>query len=152
MTSPANIASIAAGTELFDPATAPEQTSYTQSPNVVTALEFERLEAYEKGDVGWVAAEVTVTTRSGVSRTFRTTATLAVKVFLVAAFLRFALPVLIIGTHIIFAQFLESEHDAATSVLEATSSEIEELNRQEEPKTADAEASFMERVGAALLR
>jgi hypothetical protein len=79
-----------------------------------------------------------------------TTATLAVKVFLVAAFLRFALPVLIIGTHIIFAQFLESEHDAATSVLEATSSEIEELNRQEEPKTADAEASFMERVGAAL--
>jgi len=33
----------AAGTELFDPASSPEQTSYTRSPNVVTALEFERL-------------------------------------------------------------------------------------------------------------
>ncbi len=33
----------AAGTDLYDPSEAPEQSSYTQSPNVVTALEFERL-------------------------------------------------------------------------------------------------------------
>ena len=45
----------------------------------VERLEIERLEAYEKGDVGWVAAEVTVTTRSGISGTFRTTATLVVE-------------------------------------------------------------------------
>lgn len=36
----------------------------------VERLEVERLEAYEKDDVGWVAAEVTVTTRSGFSGTF----------------------------------------------------------------------------------
>ncbi len=34
---------LATGTELFDPAEFPEQTAYTRSPNVVTALEFERL-------------------------------------------------------------------------------------------------------------
>ena len=33
----------AAGTELYDPSEAPQQSSYTRSPNVVTALEFERL-------------------------------------------------------------------------------------------------------------
>ena len=36
----------------------------------------------------------------------------AIRVFLVLAFVRFALPVLIIGTHIVFSAFLEGEHDA----------------------------------------
>jgi adenylate cyclase len=45
----------------------------------VERLEFERLEAYEKDDVGWVAAEVTVTMRSGRSATFRTTTALIVE-------------------------------------------------------------------------
>ncbi len=45
----------------------------------VERLEFERLEAYEKHDVGWVAAEVTVTMRSGRSTTFRTTMALVIE-------------------------------------------------------------------------
>jgi hypothetical protein len=76
------------------------------------------------------------------------TNSIAVRLFLVAAFMRFALPVLIVGTHIIFSAFLESEHDAATAVLEATSSEIEEFSSQESlPETATTEPSLMDRLG-----
>ena len=76
------------------------------------------------------------------------TNSIAVRLFLVAAFMRFALPVLIVGTHIIFSAFLESEHDAATAVLEATSTEIEEFNSQESlPETATTESSLMDRLG-----
>ncbi len=76
------------------------------------------------------------------------TSTLAIRLFLVAAFLRFALPILIIGTHLVFSAFLESEHDAATAVLEATSSEIEEFT-SEEPNVAPdtGETSLMDRLG-----
>jgi hypothetical protein len=71
---------------------------------------------------------------------------LAIRVFLVMAFVRFALPVLIIGTHIVFAGFLEQEHDAATAVLEATSSEIEEFSQQD-AMPVDNDASFVDRLG-----
>ncbi len=72
----------------------------------------------------------------------------AIRLFLVAAFMRFALPVLIVGTHVVFSAFLESEHDAATAVLEATSTRIEELNHQESvPASASAETSLMDRLG-----
>jgi hypothetical protein len=74
------------------------------------------------------------------------TAALAMKLFLIAAFLRFALPVLIVGTHIVFSGFLESEHDAATAVLEATSSEIEDFSQTEVEPLGD-DASFAERLG-----
>lgn len=78
----------------------------------------------------------------------RPTRTLALRVFVVAAFLRFALPVLVVGTHLVFATFLEQEHDAATAVLEATSTEIEEFNREELPSAAGGDdSSFMERLG-----
>ena len=73
-------------------------------------------------------------------------ASLAAKIFFVTAFLRFALPLLIIATHVIFSTFLQSEHDAATAVLEATSSEIEAFN-EKESVPADADASFMESIG-----
>ena len=76
--------------------------------------------------------------------------TLALRVFLVMAFLRFALPVLIIGTHIIFSAFLEEEHDAATAVLEATSSQIEELNQEPTAAAPGEESSFFDRIGEAL--
>ena len=72
----------------------------------------------------------------------------ALRLFIVTVFLRFALPVLIVGTHIVFSAFLESEHDAAAAVLEATSSEIEEYNQQEAVGVPGAEdPSFMERLG-----
>ncbi len=74
--------------------------------------------------------------------------TFAVRAFLVAAFLRFALPILIIGTNVVFSAFLEDEHDAATAVLEATSTEIEVLNQPEAAAVPDdSGASFMDRLG-----
>ena len=76
--------------------------------------------------------------------------TLALRVFLVMAFLRFALPVLIIGTHIIFSAFLEEEHDAATAVLEATSSQIEEFNQEPTAAVPGEESSFFDRIGEAI--
>ena len=75
------------------------------------------------------------------------TRTLAVRVFLVAAFLRFALPVLIIGTHIVFSAFLEEEHDAATAVLEATSSEIEEFNEDQAAPGTEEDGTLFGRLG-----
>ena len=72
----------------------------------------------------------------------------AVRVFLVLAFVRFALPVLIIGTHIVFSAFLEGEHDAATAILEATSAEIEEFNVEDAAAANGVDdASFMQRLG-----
>ena len=76
------------------------------------------------------------------------TTTLAIRIFLFAAFLRFALPVLIIGTHIVFNTFLANEHDAATTILEATSSEIEEISQQEFATDSDpTEMGLIDRLG-----
>lgn len=72
---------------------------------------------------------------------------IAVRLFLVAAFMRFALPILIVGTHVVFSAFLESEHDAATAVLEATSTRIEEFNEQEAAPASSTESSLMDRLG-----
>jgi hypothetical protein len=76
--------------------------------------------------------------------------TLALRLFLAMAFLRFALPVLIIGTHIVFSAFLEEEHDAATAVLEATSSQIEEFNQEPAADGSGRESSFFDRLGEAI--
>jgi hypothetical protein len=76
--------------------------------------------------------------------------TFALRVFLVMAFLRFALPVLIIGTHIVFSAFLEEEHDAATAVLEATSSEIEEFNTEPTAVEPGEKSSLFDRIGEAI--
>ena len=47
-----------------------------------------------------------------------------------------------------FNTFLENEHDAATAVLEATSSEIEELSQQEFAAEPDpTEMGLMDRLG-----
>ncbi len=76
------------------------------------------------------------------------TSSLAIRIFLIAAFLRFALPILIIGTHVVFSAFLESEHDAAAAVLEATSTEIEEFSKEEPEVAPDSvESSLMDRLG-----
>lgn len=72
---------------------------------------------------------------------------IAVRVFLVALFLRFAVPVLIIGTTIVFDTFLAAEQEAATAALEATSGEIEELRHDEPPTSADVDQSLLDRLG-----
>jgi type II secretory pathway component PulM len=69
----------------------------------------------------------------------------ALRVLLVLLFVRFAVPVLIVGTTVISDAFLLPEQQAATAILESTTSDIEELN--DEPRTASTEdQSLMERL------
>ncbi len=73
---------------------------------------------------------------------------IAVKMFLVLTFLRFVLPILIIGTQMVFSLFLEQQHDDATAVLQATSSEIEDFNREESsPAEPSENTSLADRLG-----
>jgi len=73
---------------------------------------------------------------------------IAIRVFLIALFLRFAMPVLIIGTTLVFDTFLAEEQQQATAALEATSGEIEQLSHEEQPVVADADQSLLARLGS----
>lgn len=73
---------------------------------------------------------------------------IAIRIFLVALFLRFAMPVLIIGTTLVFDTFLAEEQQQATAALEATSGEIEQLSEEEQPVTADIDQSLLDRLGS----
>jgi hypothetical protein len=64
-------------------------------------------------------------------------------------FVRFAMPLLIIGTTWVFDTFLESEQAAATAALQATTAEVEEINVETEAE-APADQSLFERLDAAL--
>jgi len=61
----------------------------------------------------------------------------ATRIFLVTLFLRFAIPVLIVATSLVFDTFLASEQDAATAALKTTSAEIEELHRDDQQPLAE---------------
>ena len=65
---------------------------------------------------------------------------------LVLLFVRFAVPMLIVGTTWISDVFLAGERAAATAGLESTRSEIEELS-DESQTVPEAEQSLMERLG-----
>jgi hypothetical protein len=69
----------------------------------------------------------------------------ALHVLLVLLFVRFAVPVLIVGTTVISDAFLIPEQQAATAVLESTTSDIEEFH--EDPKAVSADQSLMDRLG-----
>jgi hypothetical protein len=70
----------------------------------------------------------------------------ALRVLLIMLFVRFAVPVLIVGTTLISDAFLVSEQQAATAILESTTADIEELN--EETRAAPTtEQSLMDRLG-----
>ncbi len=71
---------------------------------------------------------------------------IATRVFLVTLFLRFAIPVLVVGSNLVFDTFLAAEQDAATAALKTTSSEIEALS-QEEPRQASTDESLLDRLG-----
>lgn len=65
--------------------------------------------------------------------------------FMALVFLRFAVPLLIIGSGLVFDTFLAAEQDAATNALEATSQEIEAFNK--EPVTAvEEDQSMLDRL------
>lgn len=75
---------------------------------------------------------------------------LGLRVALVAVALRFAVPVIIIGTSIVFDTFLAAQHQAATQALEATSDEISEMSRETAPPVPAPDQSVLDRLGAFL--
>lgn len=70
----------------------------------------------------------------------------ALRVLLILLFVRFAVPVLIVGTTLISDAFLVSEQQAATAVLQSTTADIEELN-EETRAVSTTEQSLMDRLG-----
>ena len=70
----------------------------------------------------------------------------ALRVLLMILFVRFAVPVLIVGTTLISDAFLVPEQQAATAVLESTTADIEEMN-EETKAVAPGDQSFMDRIG-----
>lgn len=70
----------------------------------------------------------------------------ALRVLLIMLFVRFAVPVLIVGTTLISDAFLVPEQEAATAVLETTTADIEKLNKETQA-TAPADQSLMDRLG-----
>lgn len=74
---------------------------------------------------------------------------IAIRVLLVAAFMRFAVALLIIGSNLVFDTFLAAEQAAATQALETTTSEIREISEQQALPVA-ADQSLLERLGSAI--
>lgn len=72
-----------------------------------------------------------------------------VRILLVFLFLRFAVPLLVLGTNAVFDTFLAAEQEAATLALETTREEIEELNEEAAPP-APEDDTMMGRLGAML--
>ncbi|NND58678.1 MAG: hypothetical protein HKN49_00275 [Gammaproteobacteria bacterium] len=71
---------------------------------------------------------------------------IAWRVMVVVMALRFAVPVIVIGTGLVFDTFLEAEHAKATQALQKTSEEIRELNADTNaPELPD---SVLGRIGA----
>ena len=70
----------------------------------------------------------------------------ALRVLLILLFVRFAVPVLIVGTTVISDAFLAPEQEAATAILRDTTAEIEQINEENQSVSAD-EQSLMERLG-----
>jgi uncharacterized protein (UPF0305 family) len=65
---------------------------------------------------------------------------------LILLFVRFAVPVLIVGTTVISDRFLAPEQEAATAILRDTTADIERINDETRATTAD-EQSLMDRLG-----
>jgi len=70
----------------------------------------------------------------------------ALRVLLIGLFVRFAVPVLIVGTTLISDVFLVPEQEAATAILETTTANVEELN-QETQAASTTDQSLMDRLG-----
>ncbi len=72
------------------------------------------------------------------------------RLVLVAVAFRFALPLIIIGSSLVFDTFLEQEHNAATLALEATTVEISEISEQSRPPQPVADQSLRDKIGTFL--
>ena len=72
--------------------------------------------------------------------------TAAVRILLVAAFMRFAVAVLIIGSNLVFNTFLAAEQAAATAALETTSTEVQAIGAEAEVPAVENQ-TLMDRLG-----
>jgi predicted membrane channel-forming protein YqfA (hemolysin III family) len=70
----------------------------------------------------------------------------AFRLLLFLLFVRFAVPVLIVGTTLISDAFLAPEQEAATAILRDTTADIERINDEAQAVSAD-DQSFMDRLG-----
>ncbi len=78
-------------------------------------------------------------------------ARLARQALLAMVFARFAVPLLVIVSTLVFDTYLEAEQQAAVGALEGVQMRIEEINEQPAP-VPDPDASLTERLGAMLDR
>ncbi|MDH3588789.1 MAG: hypothetical protein OEQ74_05240 [Gammaproteobacteria bacterium] len=69
---------------------------------------------------------------------------------LIAIAVRFAVPLIVIGTGLVFDTFLAAQHAAATQALEATSDDISEMSQETMPPVPEAEQSLVDRIGSLL--
>ncbi|MCZ6497122.1 MAG: hypothetical protein O6765_00170 [Gammaproteobacteria bacterium] len=73
------------------------------------------------------------------------------QLLLLTVFLRFAVPILVIGSNLVFDTFLAAEQAAATEALEATRTDIEQINENVPTSASNAEnQSVIERLGSML--
>ena len=73
----------------------------------------------------------------------------AFRLFLIVLFVRFAVPLLVLGTNTISEAFLAEELDQSTAALEATRADIEEIN-ETVPPAAEADQTLLDRLGSML--
>ena len=71
------------------------------------------------------------------------------RMFVMILFVRFAVPLLVIGTGLISQAFLDEGLDESTAALESTRSEIEEIS-EAAPAVSDADRSLLDRLGSAI--
>ncbi len=69
----------------------------------------------------------------------------ALRLFVMTLFVRFAIPLVVMGSNLVFDTFLANEQSAAVAALQATSAEIEQFAEQPQPE-ADPDLGFMERM------
>lgn len=74
---------------------------------------------------------------------------IAIRVLLVAVFLRFAVSILVIGTTLVFDHFLAEDQVTATAALEMTRDQIEKINEQANAPESE-EKSIIDQLGSVL--
>lgn len=80
------------------------------------------------------------------SEKIRKLSSAAVRILLVAAFMRFAVAALIIASNLVFNTFMAAEQMAATQALETTTVEVQAISTESEAQPG-AEQTLMERLG-----
>lgn len=73
---------------------------------------------------------------------------LARRVLLISIFVRFALPVLIVGSDLVFEQFLVTEQQAALGALQGVQADIEEIREEPPMPQRPAQESFIDRFNS----